>query len=281
VIFVHGGGGQGTAWLTTPDGRPGWARAFVADGFACYVVDRPGHGRSAQTAQVFGPIGAQGTAQQTAILFAAADAATGQTQWPWSRRSDSAELAQLTAANSPLLTDLAEVNRIDAARLAALLDLTGPAIVVSHSLGSIGVWTAAHLRPELVRVIVAIEPAGPPFATIPGVGSLAAGITALTWDADENGVPGISGVPIVVVSGSASRFRSGAVAVRDFLRDECGASVELLALEDIGLIGNGHGLMFEQNSDEAAGAVIRWLDSHVPAGTSGVMDAHADGLDEA
>src|SRR5579862_7996003 len=25
VVMVHGGGGQGTDWLQTPDGRPGWA----------------------------------------------------------------------------------------------------------------------------------------------------------------------------------------------------------------------------------------------------------------
>jgi hypothetical protein len=61
--------------------------------------------------------------------------------------------------------------------------------------------------------------------------------------------------------------------VRDYLRDECGARADLLALEDQGLVGNGHGLMYERNSDEVANAVIRWLDSRVVDGTSGVMDA--------
>jgi alpha-beta hydrolase superfamily lysophospholipase len=46
VVLVHGGGGQGTDWLGTPDGRPGWAAAFVAAGHPALVVDRPGHGRS-------------------------------------------------------------------------------------------------------------------------------------------------------------------------------------------------------------------------------------------
>jgi len=273
VIFLHGGGGQGTDWLTTPDGRPGWARAFVAAGFASYVVDRPGHGRASQTAEVFGPVGAQGPAEQTAFLFAPSDAVGSQTQWPWSRQPHSAEIGQLAAANSALLTDLAEVNRIDAARVAALLDLTGPAIVVSHSLGAIGAWTASNVRQGLVRAIVAIEPAGPPFGTIPGVGTLTSGITVLPWITSADGIPGITGTPVAVVSGSASRFRGGAAAVRDYLRDECGARADLLALEDQGLVGNGHGLMYERNSDEVANAVIRWLDSRVVDGTSGVMDA--------
>jgi len=33
VVFIHGGGGQGTDWLGTPDGRDGWADYFVADGW--------------------------------------------------------------------------------------------------------------------------------------------------------------------------------------------------------------------------------------------------------
>jgi hypothetical protein len=85
-------------------------------------------------------------------------------------------------------------------------------------------------------------------------------------------------VPVAVVSGSASRFRDGAIAVHKYLRDECGARAELLALEDFGLVGNGHGLMYEQNSNEVAAAVIRWLDSGAPDGASGVMDAHGEAL---
>src|SRR4029434_4471515 len=46
VVLVHGGGGQGTDWLGTPDGRPGWFQYLVSEGFKVYVVDRPGHGRS-------------------------------------------------------------------------------------------------------------------------------------------------------------------------------------------------------------------------------------------
>jgi hypothetical protein len=29
VVMVHGGGGQGTDFLSTPDGRPGWATRFL------------------------------------------------------------------------------------------------------------------------------------------------------------------------------------------------------------------------------------------------------------
>ena len=50
IVFIHGGGGQGTDWLETPDGRDGWVDYFVADGWDVYVVDRPGHGRAQSNA---------------------------------------------------------------------------------------------------------------------------------------------------------------------------------------------------------------------------------------
>jgi len=46
VVLVHGGGGQGTDWMETPDGRPGWFHYLAQEGYKVYVVDRPGHGRS-------------------------------------------------------------------------------------------------------------------------------------------------------------------------------------------------------------------------------------------
>src|SRR5260370_21561242 len=31
LVMVHGGGGQGTDWMGTPDGRPGWAGYFLQE----------------------------------------------------------------------------------------------------------------------------------------------------------------------------------------------------------------------------------------------------------
>jgi hypothetical protein len=35
-----------TIWLTTPDGREGWAHFFVRHGFPVYIIDPPGTGRA-------------------------------------------------------------------------------------------------------------------------------------------------------------------------------------------------------------------------------------------
>src|ERR1700722_20919399 len=46
---------------------------------------------------------------------------------------------------------------------AALLDKIGPAIVLTHSQSGAFGWLIADARPKLVKGIIAIEPAGPPF----------------------------------------------------------------------------------------------------------------------
>ncbi len=44
-----------------------------------------------------------------------------------------------------------------------------------------------------------------------------------------------------------------------FLKN-AGAAVEALHLPDLGMFGNGHGLIYERNSDETIQPVLRWLE---------------------
>ena len=55
IIIVHGGTRSGANWTGTSDGREGWAQYFVRRGYAVYVVDQPGRGRSAYVPEVYGP----------------------------------------------------------------------------------------------------------------------------------------------------------------------------------------------------------------------------------
>ena len=72
VVLVHGGGGQGSEWLSTVDGKPGMAAHLVSAGFATYVVDRPGHGRSPYHPDVIGPMGAKSMSESPYNPVAAA-----------------------------------------------------------------------------------------------------------------------------------------------------------------------------------------------------------------
>ncbi|OLT42142.1 lysophospholipase [Saccharomonospora sp. CUA-673] len=268
LVLVHGGGGQGTDWTGTPDGRPGWATRFVEAGFAVYVVDRCGHGRSPYHPDVISPMGAQFPYEAAQALFLPEESRAGQTQWTFDRELGSADVDQLVAPMGPLPADLAESQRLDADRLARLLDVIGDAVLVTHSAGGPVGWLTANARPDRVAGIVAVEPIGPAFAEFPGLGELTWGLTSAEITCDPPAehpaqvpgrtIPGLTGTPVTVVTGGASAFAGFAPQVVDFLAD-AGAQAQLMHLPDVGITGNGHALIFEANSDEIAGRVIDWI----------------------
>lgn len=282
MILVHGGGGQGTDWLGTPDDRPGWATHLVSEGYAVYVVDRPGHGRSPHHPEVLGEMGPPFSYEALRDLFVPADdgrhpRAHLHTQWPVPRDADAQRFDQVVdqaaAATGPMLADLAAAQEMEATRLTELLELTGPAVLVTHSAGAPGGWLAADARPDLVRALVALEPMGPPFLERPDRGQLLPwGLTAVPLTCEpavsepallqESAVrlPRLSRVPIVVVTAEASAFDLFGADVVGFLRSgDC--EVEQLRLADHGVRGNGHAFMLERNNREALQVVLDWLAS--------------------
>lgn len=271
VVLVHGGGFQGTEWFDTPDGRPGWAQRLVEAGYAVLVVDRPGHGRSPFHTRTLGDMGPAFSYEGGQRIYFPGDDGR-HTQWPFAA-DDAPAMDEFIAGYGPLPADLALSQTLDADRLAALLDRIGPAILVTHSASGPDGWLVADRRPALVKAIAAIEPMGPPFADIPNIGPMRWGPTAapLRFEppvADAEAVrhappgslrvPSLVGLPILIVTAEASAFAAASPPTADFL-NAAGASAELLHLPDHGVHGNGHGLIYEKNSDDALAPVLRWL----------------------
>lgn len=272
LVFVHGGGAQGSDWLGTVDERPGWAIEAVRAGRAVYVVDRPGHGRSPFHPEVIGPMGGAPGYEMAAGLFFTSATEQEHTAWPWPTEPGGDEADQLVAAFGPLPADLALSQTLDADRLARLLDRIGPAVLVTHSAGGPVGWLTAQARPALVRAIAAIEPMGPPFAELPGLGTLSWGLTAapIAYDPpraspaqaaeaspSELRIPGLRGLPVLVLTGGASPFSTFRHAMAEAL-SAAGADVTLVHLPDRGIDGNGHALMLEANSSSTLGPVLDW-----------------------
>src|SRR5215471_17796932 len=86
VILIHGGGGQGTDWISTPDGRPGWRTLLVQRGYAVYIVDRPGYGRSPIRPDG-SPTGLVASVEALGPMFAGAGN-PAHTQWPGTGQAD-------------------------------------------------------------------------------------------------------------------------------------------------------------------------------------------------
>jgi pimeloyl-ACP methyl ester carboxylesterase len=183
IVLVHGGGGQGTDWMGTPDGRPGWFSQLLAEGYAVYVVDRPGHGRSPYHPETIGPFGERFlTLENIAGRFTPPQPDTQganeyqrkyHNQWPGTGVVGSPDLSQLVASQGGSYVPAPPGNPAGAApiahqvwreRGAMLLDKIGPAIIMTHSAGGPFGWLVAEIRPNLVKGIVAIEGGGQPFA---------------------------------------------------------------------------------------------------------------------
>ena len=272
VVLVHGGGFQGTEWLDTPDGRPGWAQRLVEAGYATLVVDRPGHGRSPLHPDIIGPPGPPFSYEGGRQIYFPRDPSGRHTQWPFAP-DDAEAMDQFIAGYGPLPADLAASQEMDADRLARLLDRIGPAILLTHSASGPSGWLAADRRPGLVKAIVAVEPMGPPFADIPNIGKLTWGLTAspLAYEPVPKSpedieaaapgtltLPALAGLPIAAVVGETSSFAPASPPIVDSLK-AAGAAAELIRLTDHGVTGNGHGLIYEKNSDAALQPVLAWL----------------------
>ncbi|MCJ8142865.1 alpha/beta hydrolase [Ancylobacter sp. A5.8] len=176
VVMVHGGGQTGVNFLSTPDGREGWADYFLRQGHAVYVVDQVGRGRSGYVTEVYGPTRRPNT---TAIADRFSDPrstagfpqAARHTRWPGGGRAGDPVFDQFFASQVEDMADGAAIEALNRAALAAVLDRIGPAVLLMHSqAGAIG-WGIADDRPEQVKALLAIEPNGPPLHEVKMLGA--------------------------------------------------------------------------------------------------------------
>jgi pimeloyl-ACP methyl ester carboxylesterase len=283
MVLIHGGAGQGLDYLGTPDGRPGWAGLLVEQGWVVYVVDRPGHGRSPYVPDALGPMGPPLPNPVLRSIFVppadgpgALPFANLHTQWPGDR-NDPADpaLLQFLASVGPFAADAADRQALEQARLIELIDRIGPAFVVSNSLGGPAGFLLADARPDLVVALVQLEPIGPAFSTMFGPDTLQWGVAAvpLTFDPPASSpdelqreptrhLTNLGKVPIAVISGEASMFRSTDGLLVEFLQ-QAGCDAVHLDLAEHGVHGNSHGSMFERNNAEVLDVVTGWMDDQL------------------
>jgi len=241
ILFWHGGGMTGTAWETTPDGRPGWLHYFVRRGWDCYLCDAVERGRSgfARVPEVWPETPVIQTAEDIYERFRIGQPgkAGQRSSQPYANTRFPVE-----AFDSLVRQMVPRWTRTDAAVLAgylALLEKTGPAIVVCHSQAGVFGLRAAHARPDLVRAVVALEPASIP-----------------TLEAHRP-----YRVPTLVVMGdnmdTDPRWPRMRARIHDFAAAH--GDVRLMSLPELGIAGNSHMLMMDRNSLDIADLVHDWL----------------------
>jgi len=296
LIMFHGMGQTATNWLGTPDGRPGWAELFAADGYEIYLVDQPARGRSAWQPKIDGELASfAATFQEWLFTASAADPhwpqAVKHTQWPGSGKRGDSAFDAFYATQVPYLADQVETQRLTLAAGTALLDRVGPAVLMTHSQAGTFGWQLGDARPTLVKAIVALEPAGPPFenAVIAAGKARSWGLTdlPLAYDppaaspddlaieleiepdhrdvvrcwrqkAPARRLANLAHIPVVLVTGEASYHATYDHCTVAYLR-AAGVAADFIRLEERGIHGNGHMLMLEKNSAQIAALVVNWL----------------------
>ena len=245
VVLIHGGYGQGTDWMSTPDGRRGWVSHFLEQGYKVYVADRPGQGRNPYQPWVHGTFDAQApTFERVASnigKFTVQGGANLHSQWPGSGEANDPAIAQVVASMGQPMASNALTQNVWRTRGALLLEEIGPSILVTHGDGVLFAWVAAQARPNLVKGIVAVEQSAQSMQ-----GQTPQRLTAL------------ASVPVAIVTAEASSSAVSDPDIAAALR-QAGLRVEHIRLAERGIRGNGPMVMMEKNNREALRPVLDWM----------------------
>lgn len=296
LVLIHGAAHTASIWLTTPDGREGWADYFLRQGYVVILVDQPRRGRSVWHPSTGLTLRTFDVPTIARLFFSSQPAANWpqamlHSQWPGEARMGDPVFDQFVASQVEFISSNEETQRAMQTAGAALLDRIGPAILVTHSQAGPCGWAIADVRPSLVKGIVAIEPQGPPLqnavlgdaymrpwgitdipleyegledTTTPIKGELEALpdgpnlVKCWCQSAPARKLRNLAGIPILIVVGEASYHTPYDHCTSKWLT-QSGVENEFVRLESVGIRGNGHMQMIEKNNLEIA----EWLDGWI------------------
>lgn len=275
MMFLHGAGQTKNSWISTPDGRDGWAEYFLQKGYEVYLADQP----------------RRGTASQSSVpvnLTAAPDDLIWFTQfrmglWPKFQEgiqfpTDPDSMDQYFRQMNP---DTGAFDpAVIASALCAALAKSGPAVLVTHSQGGIPGWLIGA-GSDNVTGVVALEPGTFVMpkdecpAPVPTKSVFAP--DGMPFIPVENEVfEKLIKKPIVTIFGDYIPDEPSDIPAWDHWRvvrqmahtfSDCvrrhGKNAKVIYLPDLGIHGNTHFFFQEKNSDEVAGVVLDWMKENV------------------
>lgn len=281
IIFQHGGAQSKRTWETTPDGREGFQNIFLRKGYSVYLVDQPRIGEAGLSTEAAGEGNpyAKNPMYADKALYELSRVGTfeGDDPRPFANAAvphDDRSYDQFQRTWTPYTGKLDDDVNADA--LAKLFDKTGPAILVTHSMGGTVGWRTPF-RTDNVKAIVAFEPGGTPFLFPEGEVPEALPTTYAPVAAIAKAVPlsdfmKLTKIPIILFYGDNIAEKSSSEIGPDKWRSEYdmakkfvaavnrhGGRAEIVHLPDIGIKGNTHFLMADLNNREIADLMAKWL----------------------
>jgi pimeloyl-ACP methyl ester carboxylesterase len=264
VVMVHGCCLSSKTWETTPDGRMGWSEYFVRKDRRVYLADQVSRARSGfdPTAFANAQLGKTPAADVPAILDA-----THQLAWTVFRfgpkygeafADEQFPIAAVDELYKQMIPDLNSTLPQNPnptwTQMAALAVQLGGAVLMGHSESGFFPEQAALIDPTGVRGIVSIEMPCETNLNASRLATLAKIPTLILFGDHLNDVPNTGPV------NWSDSFSSCKTFIRQL--DAAGGDAQLMHLPELGIHGNSHMLMQDENSDRIADLVIAWIDAH-------------------
>jgi pimeloyl-ACP methyl ester carboxylesterase len=270
ILLLHGGTQTGNCFLRTADGRPGWAFAFARNGYRAVVPDWPGSGRSGAVANealdgaaVCRGIGAllESLGEPAILLTHSMSGAFG-----WRLvETHGTHIARIVAiapgppgniqAQPEIVAENDDEIEVQALalrhRLSKRLPYRAPMSFVERKIvGDGGRFPRAGVAP-MAAAMGTIAPR----LIYERLNIRGAQLKVRRF---EN----FRGKPILIMTGShdIDHPRALDAATAEWLAKQ-GAAAEFVYLADLGIVGNGHMMMMEDNSDALAALVVDWLEN--------------------
>lgn len=269
LVFAHGVGQFSKTWETTPDGRDGFQNIFLRKGFSVYLADQPRRGNA-------------GRSTETATIAPTFDEKTWFNRFRlgiWPKFFDNVQFSRDPEALNQYFRQMTPtIGSIDfnvfSDAYAALLEKTGPAILVTHSQGGPVGWQTLQ-KTDNIRAIVAYEPGGGipfPEGQVPEEGRI------MTLSGKQEGVEvsmqafmRYTEIPIVIYYGDNLPETDKHPETYEWTRrlrlmrrwaemvNSRGGDVTVIHLPDVGLHGNTHFPMSDLNNEDVASLLAEWL----------------------
>jgi len=269
VVMVHGGAHTGACYQSTADDRRGWAYLFAERGYRVVVPDWPGIGRSGYIpldklngATVVEGLGAliRSLGGPVVLLTHSMSGCYG---WRLLELHGDVIATVVGVApgppgniqrQAPVYQETDTVIETEQSGIRVRVDKTAPVVPSREFIERKLVGASRYFpRDRLADYAASLRPLPP---NILLERQNVHGRQVRVSDPDK-----LAGKRILVITGTDDLDHSREVdgAIVTWL-NALGAKADFCFLADRGIVGNGHMLMLEQNSDEIAGIILDWLE---------------------
>ena len=246
LLMWHGGGLTGVTYETKPDGQPGWLNWFLKQGWDVYNSDAVERGR-AGWAMYPDILKGEPVFLTTANPWDRFRIGPGPGSYDAKRANPGTQFPVESYANFVRQSVPRWTTTDDAiiAAYTALVDKVCPCVILFHSQAGQFGFKVAQARPDKVKALIAVEPAG---------------------HGDPKQASILAGIPSLIIYGDYIEqdprwptIRKNGVGFSEEIV-KAGGKVEIVDLPKAGIKGNSHMVMMDKNSDEVAALIQAWLE---------------------